>query len=99
MDLLKYSAVYLSTHRYRKGTPGSKFFGVNEDVKYLAEWINTFVTRKNRWASPKFLIGESYGTTRAAGIAGYLADRGIAFNGITLLSIALSYRYLPIYER
>ena len=40
----------------------SKFFGVNEDIKYLAEWINTFVTRNNRWASPKFLIGESYGT-------------------------------------
>ena len=45
------------------------FFGVNADVKYLAEWINTFVTRKNRWRSPKFLIGESYGTTRVSGLA------------------------------
>ncbi|MDO7742800.1 MAG: carboxypeptidase, partial [Pedobacter sp.] len=47
-----------------KDIPGSKFFGVNADIKYLAEWINTFVTRNDRWASPKFLIGESYGTTR-----------------------------------
>ncbi len=38
-----------------------KFFGVNADIKYLAEWINTFVTRNNRWRSPKYLIGESYG--------------------------------------
>ena len=50
-----------------KDIPTTKFFGVNEDVKYLAEWINTFVTRKNRWASPKYLIGESYGTTRVSG--------------------------------
>ncbi|WP_431214263.1 S10 family serine carboxypeptidase-like protein [Puia sp. P3] len=49
--------------------PTSRFFGVNEDIKYLAQWISTFVSRKNRWASPKFLIGESYGTTRASGLA------------------------------
>lgn len=48
-----------------KDVPTSRFFGVNEDIKYLAQWIATFVSRKNRWASPKFLIGESYGTTRA----------------------------------
>ena len=52
-----------------KDIPPSTFFGVNEDIKYLAEWISTFVTRYNRWASPKFMIGESYGTTRAAGLA------------------------------
>ena len=45
------------------------FFGVNADVKYLAEWLNTFVTRNNRWRSPKYLIGESYGTTRVSGLA------------------------------
>ena len=52
-----------------KETPKSTFFGVNADVKYLAEWIKTFVTRNNRWASPKYLIGESYGTTRVSGLA------------------------------
>jgi carboxypeptidase C (cathepsin A) len=70
-----------------KGTPGSKFFGVNEDIKYLAEWINTFVTRKNRWASPKFLIGESYGTTRASGLALELQEsQWMYLNGVILVS-------------
>jgi len=70
-----------------KGTPGTKFFGVNEDVKYLAEWINTFVTRKNRWASPKFLIGESYGTTRASGLALELQEsQWMYLNGVILVS-------------
>jgi len=70
-----------------KGTPGSKFFGVNEDVKYLAEWISTFVTRKNRWASPKFLIGESYGTVRASGLALELQDaQWMYLNGVVLVS-------------
>ncbi|HET8734981.1 MAG TPA: carboxypeptidase, partial [Pricia sp.] len=41
-----------------------KFFGINADIKYLAEWLNTFVTRNNRWRSPKYIIGESYGGTR-----------------------------------
>jgi len=51
------------------------FFGVNADIKYLAEWINTFVTRKERWTSPKYLIGESYGTTRVSGLALELQNR------------------------
>mgnify|MGYP006234063407 FL=1 len=46
-----------------------KFFGVNADIAYLAEWINTFIQRVNRWESPKYLIGESYGTTRVSGLA------------------------------
>ena len=70
-----------------KETPPSKFFGVNEDIKYLAEWINTFVTRKNRWASPKFLIGESYGTARVAGLALELQDaQWMYLNGVVLVS-------------
>src|SRR6202012_4662012 len=70
-----------------KNTPGSKFFGVNEDIKYLAEWINTFVTRKNRWASPKFLIGESYGTARVSGLALELQDaQWMYLNGVILVS-------------
>lgn len=70
-----------------KDIPGSKFFGVNEDIKYLAEWIATFVSRKNRWASPKFLIGESYGTTRAAGLALELQNaQWMYLNGVILVS-------------
>src|SRR6202000_3036053 len=68
-------------------TPKAGFFGVNEDIKYLAEWINTFVTRENRWASPKFLIGESYGTTRVSGLALALQDdEWMYLNGVVLVS-------------
>ncbi|MER2996984.1 S10 family peptidase [Pontibacter populi] len=64
-----------------------KFFGVNADVKYLAEWINTFVTRKGRWASPKYLIGESYGTTRVSGLALELQNsHWMYLNGVILVS-------------
>lgn len=70
-----------------KDIPTSRFFGVNEDIKYLAQWIATFVTRKNRWASPKFLIGESYGTTRASGLALELQEaQWMYLNGVILVS-------------
>ncbi|MGB0215378.1 MAG: S10 family peptidase [Alteromonas oceani] len=63
------------------------FFGVNADVKYLAEWLNTFVTRNNRWRSPKYLIGESYGTTRVAGLALALQNsQWMYLNGVILVS-------------
>lgn len=65
----------------------SKFFGVNADIKYLAEWINTFVSRKNCWASPKYLIGESYGTTRVSGLALELQNAQCMYlNGVILVS-------------
>ncbi|PST84408.1 carboxypeptidase [Pedobacter yulinensis] len=70
-----------------KDIPGSKFFGVRADIKYLAEWLNTFVTRTNRWASPKFLIGESYGTTRVSGLALELQNsQWMYLNGVILVS-------------
>lgn len=63
------------------------FFGVNADVDYLAEWLNTFVTRNERWQSPKFLIGESYGTTRVSGLAGALQNQQWMYlNGVVLVS-------------
>ena len=63
------------------------FFGVNADIEYLAEWINTFVTRVNRWESPKYLIGESYGTTRVSGLALELQNRQWMYlNGVILVS-------------
>ena len=64
-----------------------KFFGVNVDIEYLATWVNTFVTRNNRWASPKYLIGESYGTTRVSGLALELQDNHWMYlNGVILVS-------------
>ena len=63
------------------------FFGVNADVKYLAEWLNTFVTRHERWRSPKYLIGESYGTTRVSGLALALQNQQWMYlNGVVLVS-------------
>ncbi|MDX3774647.1 carboxypeptidase [Chromatiaceae bacterium AAb-1] len=63
------------------------FFGVNADVSYLADWINTFVTRTERWQSPKFLIGESYGTTRVSGLALALQNQQWMYlNGVILVS-------------
>ncbi len=63
------------------------FFGVNADIEYLAEWLNTFVTRHNRWLSPKYLIGESYGTTRVAGLALKLQNaQWMYLNGVILVS-------------
>ncbi len=70
-----------------KDIPKEKFFGVNADIKYLADWINSFVTRNNRWASPKYLIGESYGTTRVSGLALELQEnQWMYLNGIILVS-------------
>lgn len=64
-----------------------QFFGVNEDIEYLARWIDTFVSRQERWKSPKFLIGESYGTTRVAGLAARLQNSHWMFlNGVILVS-------------
>lgn len=64
-----------------------KFFGVNADIKYLAGWLNTFVSRTDRWASPKYLIGESYGTTRVSGLALELQNsHWMYLNGVILVS-------------
>lgn len=64
-----------------------QFFGVNQDIRYLAEWINTFITRNDRWNSPKFLIGESYGTTRVSGLSYELQNNHWMYlNGVILVS-------------
>ncbi|HMN10225.1 MAG TPA: hypothetical protein PKC83_15690 [Gemmatimonadaceae bacterium] len=64
-----------------------QFFGVNEDITYLARWVDAFVTRQGRWPSPKYLIGESYGTTRVSGLVGRLQSaHWMFFNGVILVS-------------
>jgi len=66
-----------------------QFFGINADIKYLAEWLNTFVSRNNRWLSPKYLIGESYGGTRVSGLALALQNnQWMYLNGVILVSPA-----------
>jgi carboxypeptidase C (cathepsin A) len=86
----------MATGFSRAATPEltKKFLGLKGDVQAFGEFIRLYLSRYDRWSSPLFLLGESYGTTRAAGIAGYLADHGIAFNGVTLLSMAVDFQTL-----
>lgn len=70
-----------------KSVKRETFFGVESDIQYLSDWINTFITRVNRWESPKYLIGESYGTTRVSGLALALQERQWMYiNGVILVS-------------
>lgn len=65
------------------------FFGINADIKYLAEWITNFVSRNNRWQSPKYIIGESYGGTRVMGLALELQEsQWMYLNGVIMVSPA-----------
>jgi len=65
----------------------ANFFGVNADIKYLADWLQAFVSREGRWTSPKFLIGESYGTARVSGLALELQNsHWMYLNGVVLVS-------------
>ncbi len=72
-----------------KKEDGKTFFGINEDISYLAEWLTTFVSRKQRWESPKYLIGESYGGTRVMGLSAALQERQWMYiNGVIMVSPA-----------
>ncbi len=71
-----------------------QFWGIDEDVKSLAQFINTYVSRNNRWNSPKFLIGESYGTFRNAALVNDLQKQGMDFNGVVMISTVLDLRTL-----
>lgn len=86
-DIVYVDPVNTGYSRIIGNTPKTMFFGVTADVKYLAEWLSTFVTRYNRWQSPKYLIGESYGTTRVSGLALELQKAQWMFlNGVILVS-------------
>src|SRR6202000_257635 len=81
----------------RPGTPdqAKEFLGVKEDVQGMGEFIRLFLTRYERWGSPVFLAGESYGTTRAAGLSNYLQERlGINVSGVVLISTVLNFATL-----
>src|SRR6266436_6443225 len=68
-----------------------RFFGLNGDIESVGEFIRMYLSRYERWTSPLFLAGESYGTTRASALSGYLIGRGIAFNGIVLISTIMNF--------
>ncbi len=81
---------------YSRAVPvedAKQFHGVEQDIKSVGEFIRLYTTRAKRWASPKFLIGESYGTTRAAGLSGHLqSELGMYLNGIMLVSSVLNFQ-------
>jgi carboxypeptidase C (cathepsin A) len=74
------------------GSRAKEFHSFKRDIESVGDFIRLYTTRYQRWLSPKFLIGESYGTTRAAGLAGYLQDRhSMYLNGIMLVSSILDF--------
>jgi carboxypeptidase C (cathepsin A) len=93
-DLVLVDAIGTGFSRAADAETFKKFWGVKGDIEAFGEFIRLYITRNERWSSPLYLLGESYGTTRAAGVAGYLADQGISFNGITLLSMVLNFETL-----
>jgi carboxypeptidase C (cathepsin A) len=93
-DLVLIDAIGTGYSRAADSELMKKFWGVKGDIEAFSEFVRMYISRNERWASPLFILGESYGTTRAAGIAGYLADQGISFNGITLLSTVLNFETL-----
>ena len=90
-DLVFIDPVGTGFSRAAKEELDKKFWGYKGDIESVGEFIRLYLTRYARWTSPLFLAGESYGTTRAAGLAGHLIERGIAFNGIVLISSALDF--------
>jgi carboxypeptidase C (cathepsin A) len=90
-DLVFVDPVGTGYSRAAKPELAKKFYGMKGDVESMAEFIRMYLTRNNRWLSPLFLAGESYGTTRCAGLSSYLVDHGIALNGIALISTVLNF--------
>lgn len=86
-DIVYVNPVNVAFSRIVGDAKPEQFFGVNEDVAYLAAWIDNFVSRHGRWSSPKYLIGESYGTTRVSGLALQLQNaHWMYLNGVVLVS-------------
>src|SRR6185312_13667869 len=86
-DLVFIDAIATGFSRPAPGQSRSQFFGIIEDANWFSDFIYNYITRNQRWASPKFLIGESYGTTRSAELSGVLQERHqIYLNGIVLVS-------------
>lgn len=98
-DLVFIDPVLTGYSRPAEGVEKSEFHGLEEDLESVGEFIRLYTTKHERWSSPKFLAGESYGTTRAAGLSRYLQDRqGMYLNGIVLISTALDFgtlRFAP----
>lgn len=91
-DLVFIDPVSTGFSRPAKGEKGDQFHGYEEDLHSVGQFIHDYVTKYGRWRSPKFLVGESYGGMRAAGLSGYLRDRyNMSLNGVIMVSPALNF--------
>ncbi len=90
-DLVFIDAVGAGYSRPIGKATGKDFWGVDQDVSAFSRAIQRYVTINNRWNSPKFLYGESYGTTRSGALVDALQDKGMSFNGVILMSTILNY--------
>ncbi len=93
-DLVFIDPVGTGYSRAADPADNEKYWGLEADLEAVGEFIRLYLSRKQRWTSPLYLAGESYGTTRAAGLAGHLIDRGIAFNGVVLISTVMNFQTL-----
>ncbi len=93
-DVVLIDAIGTGWSRAADAAAARKYQNPDGDVQAFGEFIRMYISRNERWGSPLYLFGESYGTTRSAGLAGYLQGRGIVFNGIGLLSMALNFQAL-----
>ncbi|CAN5828080.1 peptidase S10 [soil metagenome] len=91
-DLVFIDPVGTGYSRAAKPEDNRKYYGLSPDIEAISEFIRLYLTRERRWTSPLYLVGESYGTTRAAGLSEHLVDRGIALNGIALVSSVLNFQ-------
>ncbi|WP_174278693.1 S10 family peptidase, partial [Sphingomonas bacterium] len=90
-DLVFLDAIGAGYSRPLGDTKPGAFYGVDEDADAFAKAILRYATKYGRWNSPKFLFGESYGTTRSGALAYQLQERGMALNGVVLLSSIMNY--------
>ena len=92
-DLVFIDPVSTGFSRAVPGEEAKQFHGFKKDIESVGDFILLYLGRYKRWGSPKFLIGESYGTTRAAGLSGYLQEQnGTYLNGIMLVSVVLNFQ-------
>jgi len=97
-DIVFIDPVSTGFSRPAKGEDKKQFHGYDEDVRSIGQFIHDYTTKNNRWGSPKFLLGESYGGIRAAGLSGELQDRyHMYLNGVVLISGVVDFQTLMAY--
>lgn len=93
-DVVLVDAIGTGYSRPADNAAARKYENPTGDIEAFSEFIRMYISRNERWSSPLYLFGESYGTTRSGGMAGYMINRGIGLNGIVLLSMVLDFQSL-----